>query len=40
MATMEQELIDNIVRIRNHPSVVVWVGNNEIQEGWNNWGWQ
>lgn len=40
LANIEQELIDNIVRIRNHPSIIVWVGNNEISEGWHNWGWK
>ncbi len=23
-----------------HPCVTLWCGNNEIEEGWNNWGWK
>lgn len=34
------EAIDNILRIRNHPSLAMWCGNNEIKEGWFNWDWQ
>ena len=34
------EAIQNIVRLRQHPSIAVWCGNNEIDEGWKNWGWQ
>ncbi|HET6990997.1 MAG TPA: glycoside hydrolase family 2 protein, partial [Bacteroidia bacterium] len=26
--------------IRGHSCVAVWCGNNEINEGWKNWGWQ
>ncbi|MBN1638951.1 MAG: glycoside hydrolase family 2 protein [Ignavibacteriales bacterium] len=37
---VRQEAIDNVVRLRNHPSIVLWCGNNEISEGWHNWGWQ
>jgi len=34
------EVIQNVKRLRNHPSIVLWCGNNEISEAWNNWGWQ
>lgn len=27
-------------RINRHVSTVIWCGNNEISEGWMNWGWQ
>ena len=34
------EAIDNVTRLRNHPSIVLWAGNNEIETGWMNWGWR
>ena len=36
----KQEAEDQLVRLRNHPSTVLWCGNNENNEGWHNWGWQ
>lgn len=27
-------------RLRNHPSIALWCGNNENAEGWERWGWQ
>jgi Beta-galactosidase/beta-glucuronidase len=30
----------NVKRIRNHTSLALWCGNNEISEGWHTWGWQ
>ncbi|HEX8333523.1 MAG TPA: glycoside hydrolase family 2 protein, partial [Segetibacter sp.] len=37
---VKQEVIDNIRRLRHHKSIVLWCGNNEIDEAWHNWGWQ
>ena len=37
---VNEEIKENVLRIRNHPSLVMWCGNNEIKEGWFNWGWQ
>lgn len=34
------EASDNVKRLRNHPSIVLWAGNNEIEAGWRNWGWR
>ncbi len=34
------EAKDNVIRLRRHPSLALWCGNNEIDEGWKNWGWQ
>lgn len=34
------EAVDNVKRLRNHPCIALWCGNNEIDEGWKNWGWQ
>ena len=36
----KQEAEDQIIRLRNHPSIVLWCGNNENSEGWHRWGWQ
>ena len=32
-----QEIIDNVKRLRHHPSLGLWCGNNEIESGWNHW---
>lgn len=37
---VEQEVRYNVRRLRRHPSVAVWCGNNEIREGLKYWGWQ
>src|SRR5258705_2335264 len=37
---VRHEAIDNVKRLRNHPSIVIWAGNNEIEAGWMNWGWK
>lgn len=37
---VKAEVTDNIKRLRNHPSIVHWCGNNEIEVAYNNWGWQ
>lgn len=41
-----QEAIDNLIRLRNHASIVLWCGNNEIDGAWCEgdmncgWGWK
>ena len=35
---VRHEVIDNVKRLRNHPSIVIWVGNNEIETAWQHWG--
>ncbi len=37
---VRQEAGDNVKRLRNHPSIVIWAGNNEIESGWFHWGWK
>ena len=34
------EVIYQITRLKKHPCIVLWCGNNEISEAWHNWGWQ
>ena len=36
----EIEAVEQVKRLRNHPSIALWCGNNEINEAWHNWGWQ
>lgn len=40
LANVRQEAIDNVVRLRNHPCIALWCGNNECQDAWFNWGWK
>jgi len=40
LQNVKQEVIDNVNRLQNHPSLALWCGNNESDEGWHNWGWQ
>jgi beta-mannosidase len=37
---VKQEITQQVKRLRNHPCITLWCGNNEIDEGWHNWGWQ
>ena len=37
---VRQEAVDNVKRLRNHPSIAIWAGNNEIESGWFHWGWK
>ena len=34
------EAEEQVKRIAQHPCVVVWCGNNEVKNGWEDWGWQ
>ena len=45
LENVKQEAIDNVVRLRNHPSIALWCGNNEINTAWRyyskgGWGWK
>jgi len=40
MKSVELEATQQIKRLRKHPSIALWCGNNENSEGWNHWGWQ
>jgi len=39
LENVNAESTDNIIRLRRHPCLALWCGNNEIDEGWKNWGW-
>ena len=34
------EVVENIRRIRHRASLALWCGNNEMEQGWAEWGWQ
>ncbi|MGC1436136.1 MAG: glycoside hydrolase family 2 protein [Terriglobales bacterium] len=35
---VRREAVDQIKRLRDHPSIVIWCGNNEVETGWYHWG--
>ena len=43
---VRQEAVDNVRRLRHHPCIALWVGNNEIDVAWQHdvpdggWGWK
>jgi len=45
LENVKQEAIDNVVRLRNHPCIALWCGNNEMNTAWSyfsehGWGWK
>ncbi|MCW3463223.1 beta-mannosidase [Chitinophaga nivalis] len=40
LTNVKAEAAYNIRRLRNHPSVALWCGNNEVAVAIKNWGWQ
>ncbi len=40
LKTAALEALEQIERLRQHPSIALWCGNNENDEAWHNWGWQ
>lgn len=40
LENVRREAVDNVKRLRNHPSIVLWCGNNEIETAWTHWGWK
>ncbi|GHU99867.1 beta-mannosidase [Bacteroidia bacterium] len=40
LKSVEAEAIDNVRRLRNHASLAIWCGNNEMTQAWYNWGWK
>jgi beta-mannosidase len=40
LENVKQEAIENVKRLRQHPSIALWCGNNENSEGWYRWGWK
>ncbi|MDO4789536.1 MAG: glycoside hydrolase family 2 protein [Porphyromonas sp.] len=40
LENVRREAIYQVKRLRNHPCIAFWCGNNEIEEGILYWGWQ
>lgn len=40
LENVRREASDNVRRLRNHPSLALWCGNNEVETGWFDWGWK
>lgn len=34
------EAMEQVVRLRAHPCMALWCGNNEVAKAWRDWGWQ
>ncbi len=39
LENVHQEVVDNVHRIRHRASLAIWCGNNEMDWGWEQWGW-
>lgn len=39
LENVKEEVRENVKRVRNHACVVFWCGNNEILQGYQEWGW-
>ncbi len=40
LQTVRHEAEDQVCRLRNHPCIALWCGNNEVKNGWEDWGWR
>ncbi len=40
LENVRAEAEDVVKRLRHHPSIGLWCGNNECEEGWFHWGWK
>ncbi len=40
LSNVTGEITCQVQRLRNHPCIALWCGNNEVDEAWHNWGWQ
>jgi beta-mannosidase len=36
---VRHEAVENVRRLRNHPCLALWAGNNENEVAWRGWGW-
>lgn len=40
LENVRAEAEDVVKKLRHHPSLALWCGNNECEEGWFHWGWK
>ncbi|HIO59134.1 MAG TPA: hypothetical protein EYN28_03060 [Flavobacteriales bacterium] len=40
LESVSKETTYQTTRLRHHPSLAMWCGNNEVSEGWERWGWK
>ncbi len=40
LENVTNEVVDNVTRLRNHPSIALFCGNNENEISWYSWGWK
>ena len=40
LQSVKEEAEYNVKRLRNHPSIALWCGNNEVLAAWKAWGWE
>jgi beta-mannosidase len=38
--SVKKEAEYQVNRLKHHPSIILWCGNNEIASGWLSWGWK
>ena len=38
-ASVKEEITQNVIRLRHRASLALWCGNNEMEMGWEFWGW-
>ena len=39
-SNVDKEARQHAFRLRHHPSLALWCGNNEVLRAWHQWGWQ
>ena len=40
LRSIDCETRQQVARLAKHPCIVLWCGNNEVKNGWEDWGWQ
>ena len=39
IANIQKEVVYNVRRLRHRACLALWCGNNEMEQGWSEWGW-